>query len=184
LAGTDNAFFMIRDEDVDVGTPTSSTGTIAANELYDATANYIGASDAAVAEAAVKALQDKNGWMVKLGSGEKSLSRLVTFEGKLLATTFEADAANSTNHCGFSSKGRFYLMDLETAQPLKYLSDGTPSDNTLTAADRMRNLASTGIPSSPVIVFPKGSNAVQIIVDKETVNMINQELARVFWHSK
>lgn len=184
LAGTDNAFFMIRDEDVDAGAPTSSTGTIATNELYDATANYIGASDAAVAEAAVKALQDKNGWMVKLGSSEKALSRLVTFEGKLLATTFEADTASSTNHCGFSSKGRFYMMDVETAQPLKYLSDGTPSDNTLNATDRMRDLSSTGIPSSPVIVFPKGSNAVQIIVDKETVNLINQELARVFWHSK
>jgi len=184
LANSANAFFMLRDEDVEVGEPTSGVGILMTNDLYNATANSIGSTEEKVANAAKETLATKNGWYIKLDTGEKSLSRIVSFEGKLLATTFQADISATSNPCEFNPTGQFYLMDIGTGQPVKYLDDGSASDEPLTAADRSRNLDGRGIPSSPVIVFPEGSNRVQVVVDKETVNLIDQTLTRVFWHSK
>ena len=184
LPGSKNAFFMLRDTDVDVGPPAAGFSKINLSDLYDATANDLGSTTTATANAAESALDGARGWTVNLGAGEKSLSTVVSFDGNLLATTFEPTAAAGGNACNVTSMGRLYLMDIKTAKPVQFMADGSVNKDGLTAANRVSVLASSGIPSSPVIVFPKGSSQVQIIVDKETVSLLSQKLSRVYWHSK
>jgi len=35
-----------------------------------------------------------------------------------------------------------------------------------------------------VIIFPQDSNKVQIMVDKEAVDLINPKIKTVYWHAK
>ncbi len=184
LAGLQNNIYMIRDIDVDKGAPASGFTTIEPTDLFDATNDTISSADADVATDAQEDLDAARGWRVALASNEKALSRLVTFEGKLLATTFEAEPQIDPLSCGFDTTGRFYMMDINSAAPVPDLyPDSTRSSDSNPAA-RSRVLESSGIPSSPVIVFPKGSGTVQVIVDKESVNLINQKLSRVYWHAR
>ena len=183
LTDTDNALFMIRDTNIEKGAPATHISTIDQSDLYDATSNSIGSSDTMISDAAASSLAAASGWFVSLGNSEKALSRLVTFEGKLLATTFEANtSAASLLQCNFDSTGRFYLMSVVDAQPETNLHTSGPTDSS--TITRFTELNSSYIPSSPVIVFPKGSGQVQVIVDKEVVNLIDQQLSRVYWHAK
>jgi type IV pilus assembly protein PilY1 len=185
LTGAKNNLYMLRDEDLDKGAPAAGFTTIKAKNLFDATSDSISSTDAKTAKKAQQSLDDARGWMVALSADEKVLSALVTFEGKLLATTFQADTSADPDLCGFETTGRFYLMDVANAAPADTLGDSSTNyaedGQQLT---RSRTLQSSGIPSSPVIVFPKGSGVVQVIVDKETVNLINQKLSRVYWHAR
>ncbi len=184
LAGMQNNLYMIRDIDVDRGPPAAGFSTIKPKDLFDATNDTISSSDTDVADDARQDLEKARGWRVALASNEKALSRLVTFEGKLLATTFEADAQIDPLSCSFDTTGRFYMMDIDDAAPVSDLKPGNTASLDSNPAARSRVLDSSGIPSSPVIVFPKGSGTVQVIVDKESVNMIDQKLSRVFWHAR
>lgn len=185
LAGMQNNLYMIRDTDVDKGPPASGFSTIEPNDLFDATNDTISSSDPDVADAAKEDLDDAQGWRVALAINEKALSRLTTFEGKLLATTFEADAQIDPLTCSFEITGRLYMMDIDDASPLPdETSTASASSLDSNPAARTRVLDSSGIPSSPVIVFPKGSGSVQVIVDKESVNMLNQKISSVYWHAR
>jgi len=177
-----NAFYMLRDVDIARGIPASGFATITASNLYDATDNDIASANPTVKQAAKNALTSARGWKVELGAGEKALSRIVTFEGKLLATTFQPDD-NGSDPCKPANYTRFYMMDIASAAPVKYADDGSKNDS-INSTVRSRRLNNAGIPSSPVIVFPEGAGSVQVIVDKESVNLIDQQLSRVFWHSK
>ncbi|MEE9319186.1 MAG: PilC/PilY family type IV pilus protein [Granulosicoccus sp.] len=179
---SDNAFYMMRDVDLAKGAPVSGFSTIGASNLYDTTANEIASTNATVKQAATDALDAARGWRIDLNAGEKALSRLVTFEGKLLATTFQPDDSSS-DPCKPANYTRLYMMDVTSAAPVKYAEDGSKNE-TDNSNIRTRRLNNAGIPSSPVIVFPDGSGSVQVIVDKESVNLIDQQLSRVFWHSK
>lgn len=187
LKDVSNKLYMIRDTDIAVGPPASATVTSA--DLYDATANLVGSLDDKVAEQAVNDLENARGWYISLEPDEKALSSLVTFEGKVLATTFEPTPDKNTEaedyQCGIKATGRYYVMSVDNAEPVAELYESNTSDaNDSQVKIRSRKLDSTGIPSSPVVVFPKGSGVVQVIVDKENVNLIDQKLARVFWHAK
>ncbi|MCK5923245.1 MAG: hypothetical protein KAG66_20065, partial [Methylococcales bacterium] len=182
IKSSDNAFYMMRDVDNARGIPASGFTTITAGNLYDATANDITSTTPTVKQAAKTALNAARGWKVELDTGEKALSRVVTFEGKLLATTFQPDN-NGSDPCKPANYTRFYMMDIASAAPVKYADDGSKNDSKNSTV-RSRRLNNAGIPSSPVVVFPEGAGSVQVIVDKESVNLIDQQLTRVFWHSK
>lgn len=185
LSGSRNKLYMIKDTNIGKGAPGSSR-IIRPNDLYDATDNLTESMNTVDASQASRALDNAEGWMVALAHNEKALSRLVTFEGKLLATTFEAVPPADVNSCGLDTVGKFYAMDIETAQPARSIlpADSSAPAATTGSASRYRQLRSTGIPSSPVVIFPKGSGAAQIIVDKETVSRVEQTLTSVFWHGK
>lgn len=188
FASSQNAFFMVRDRDHEAGPPAAGFSTIKKSDLYDATSNDIGSSDDSVSDAARVALSNSHGWFVSLNTGEKSLSKVVTFQDKFMATTFEQLPAGSTSGvgsaCTISTLGRLYIMSITDARPIEILADGSESYHDPNSSKRVTELGSLTIPSSPQVVFPKGSSQVQIMVDKETVDHINQQVRTVFWHSK
>ena len=176
-----NAFFMIRDENVAKGPPARPLPPATPARLYDATANRLGSDDPAVAAAARAALEAARGWRVRLAPGEKSLSRLTSFDGELLATTFAPDATD-TDPCRFPSVRRFYRMDIGTAVPVA--TDAATETTLVDGGGRARRLGGQGIPSSPLVVFPRGASEARILVDREPVGTVGQRLARVYWHAK
>lgn len=190
LSNVSNKLYMIRDTDVEVGAPSTAFPLATANQLFDATDNQLGSADKTIAKNARDKLDAAPGWFVALSPDEKALSSLVTFEGKLLATTFEPtpdeDSDADEAECSIKATGRYYSMSVSTAEPVSNVTDssGGENGNIIKVQSRSRKLNSSGIPSSPVVVFPKGSGVVQVIVDKETVNLIDQRLARIFWHAK
>ncbi len=191
LTGQVNNFYMLRDLDTDKGAPDAAFRKIRGAKLYDATNNNIGSTDTNQATIAREALAAADGWKIALEPGEKSLSSVVTFEGRVLATTFQVDPSVASDPCSFSALGNLYTVDLETAQPIRFSDDGTEDLGTLVATDRKTPVKASGIPSSPVIVFPEADPAnpgdggqVQVVVGVETVDVINQNLVRVYWHAK
>ena len=191
LAGQVNNFYMLRDLDTDKGGPDGTFTTIRSNTLYDATNNNIGSTDANQVTVARQALAAADGWKIALDPGEKSLSSVVTFEGRVLATTFQEDPSVAADPCSFSSLGNLYIVDLETAEPVQFFNDGSQTPGPHTANDRKTRVNTSGIPSSPVIVFPEADptnpgdgGQVQVVVGVETVDVINQSLVRVYWHAR
>lgn len=177
-----NRFFMVKDKNTDSGPPPSAAAMITDSDLYDATSNDAGSSDSTTAAAAQSDLDDADGWYIDLPAGEKSLSRVVSFEGRILATTFAPAAGGlSGNNCQVTtSVGRYYAMGASDARPVEALSsDG--SSSYLSTDDRSMEISTTGIPGAPVIVFPPGGDAVQVIVDKQSVQTITQQLQHVYW---
>ena len=183
-ADSQHAIYMLQDNDIENGAPAGPPATITENELYKATANDVASSDPDVANAAQSSLAAKQGWYVELNTGEKGLSSLLSFDGNLMATTYEPSTATGDDICNFVSTGKLYIMDLADGRPVKYLADGSSITEGLTAADRVTPLNGSGIPSSPVIIFPKGSSQVQIFVDKESISAVTQRLDTVFWYGQ
>jgi len=183
---TQNRLFMVKDEYIDAGPlPTSYAARLTA-DLYDATADSINSSDSTVAAAANTALSAASGWYINLAAGEKALSQSVTFEGRLLATTFlPIGSASSAFSCSVAStQGRYYSLDIKNASATDPLSDPDNGSHIIGTNDRSVAISARGIPSSPVIVFPPGTDNVQIVVDKDTVSIVGQRLDRVMWHPR
>jgi len=190
LKTSGNAFFMLRDQDYKVGPPeaTPTTITITRSAIYNATNNDIGSSNTTIRDQAKADLKQASGWVVFLNPGEKALSKVVTYDGKFLATTFEPDEVLDENGvpdpCQFSMFGRLYVMDLRDATPVKLMDDGTETTEGLDKMARITNLNSTTIPSKPVVIFPANDSKAQIIVDKESVVAVNKQVTTVYWHAK
>ena len=185
-AGTSNKLFMLKDSDVAAGNPASGFSTITMGQLYDATSNDLGSSTISVSSAARTALNGKRGWYVNLAAGEKSLSSTLTFEGKLLATTFSPNASGSDTNCTVqATSSRYYAVHVKDATPAGVSTDTVnTSTSGLSAEQRSRVIATSGIPSAPIVVFPKNSDQAQILVDRTTVSRITQRLNRVMWHPR
>ena len=177
-----DALFMLRDADVGKGFPEGNPAPITVADLHDASADPLGSSDAEVARAAREELAAARGWRVDLAVGEKSLSRLVAFDGQLLATTYEGRLDPDTDPCSpaLDTTRRFYRLDLLTARPGD-AADAAPSEG---ARGRYTLLGGSGIPSAPLVLFPPGSGDVEVLVDRAVVDRIEQRLSRVYWHAK
>ena len=165
--------FMIRDP---LDSPLSST--LSMTDLYDATDNLIlEGTDTASEKSQLKAA---DGWKMKLESGEKSLSTLVAFGGKLRFTTYEpVTTVALTCGSGAGSIARYYVLNLDDATPA---SDSAGTDeSSLTKNDRSREIESFGIASSPVLAFLPDSDSVNVFVGKENVGNITSRLNRIYW---
>lgn len=182
-ASTQNRLFMVKDRSVDGPLPSDFT-TIITSDLHDASADNINSSDAQLQSDAQTELKDGDGWFIQLASGEKSLSSPVTFEGRLLATTFlPIGSGSNTDTCSVAStQGRYYELNISTASAAE--DPNAPDDPSATTPARSKVISARGIPSSPVVVFPPGTSDVQIVVDKNTVSTVNQRLDRVMWHPR
>ncbi len=179
LPETRNAFYMLRDTDTAKGTPANAS-LIQFSDLYDATDNDIASDDTAKASRAAASLAEKRGWRVMLASGEKAITQLVTFEGQLLATTFESNVAPGGSSCGFEPLRRFYRMGLEDGRPLL----ANPSTDDQKSFTRHEIVAGRGIASSPVVAFTPGTSSATVLVDNRVVSLFEQKLRRVYWHSQ
>ncbi len=179
---SNDKFYMVRDNYVDEPLP-ASHNAITLSDLYNASANSIGSSDKPIAEDAREKLKAKAGWYIELGPNEKSLSQVVTFEGKLLATTFDLDAADLNDPCSSVGTNYYYMMDVATAQPVPP-SNLSAGDVEFTAADRKQLVNGDGILSQPKIIFPPDGADPAVLVDNELVTTFDQKISRIFWHSR
>lgn len=199
LTDVQNNFYMIRDTDVKKGAPSNEFSTVSVTDLYNATDNDIQSGVTSKADTAYSALKAARGWRVKLYDNEKSLSGVLTYEGKVMATTFRAAThSDDDSACSFEPTGKFYVMDVNDASILNPLDDDSTSeedgpttnendpdsDNPQTRYRRGQVINTQGIPSSPVPVLTKGSNTVQVFVDKEPVDEFDRTLTRVYWHAR
>jgi len=174
---------MIRDRYVKDALP-NNFNTIKANDLHDATLNPIGDENDNKAANAREDLNTSEGWYIRLDDHEKVLSQLVTFEGRLLGTTFGLEESQIADACEPPGENRFYQMDLATAQPLKNnTADGDTQAN-LIQGGRGQRVNGDGILSQPTVMFPPNGNEVSIIVDNEIVSTFTQDFTRIFWHSQ
>lgn len=195
LTGTANQLVMLRDLDYEFGAPelpaaVSTYPTITSNNLHDATPNDIGSTDAALVSAARTDLAAKRGWKITLNANEKALSQLLTFEGKIMATTFEPLPDASNDPCNFESTGRLYTVRVGDARPVQVLPDGSETYGELPASKRITLLNTPGIPSKPVKFFGGGGSGSggnvgnNTMVGTESIPGSSSQVKTVFWHGK
>lgn len=178
---SNDRMFMIRDKAIRDDLP-NNFNTITTTNLYDATDNDIGSSDKLIANNAREALNNSEGWYIDLGANEKSLSQLVTFQNKILATTFDLDADVAIDPCSGIGSNSFYYMDVATGMPLQF-GTGSASVDTTSPGARKTLVNGDGILPHPTLVFTE-SGDVTVLVDNEVVTAFPQLLTRVYWHSR
>ena len=179
-ANSQNKLWVLKDRNLSMGAPADQE-VIRSDDLYDVTENLVGSTDATVAAQAQTELATARGWRLDLAPGEKSLSRLLTFEGNLLATTFEPVEAADAFVCNVDPIGRYYQMDIRTALPTSSFAD---TDGDVSTAQRYQSIPTTNIPASPVVVFPQGSEETQVYVGLTAVDKVETQLSRVYWHAR
>jgi len=183
-----NAMFVLKDKNIDAGAPSDlSELPLAVDDLYNATANNAGSSDSDVASTAKNSLMEEQGWYISLAAGEKVLAEPNVLQNELHFTTFAPDlsGASTSNPCAAAGTvGRYYRVDAVDATPVANL-DADPSDTSLTpltTSDRSTIVSNHGIPGPATMVFPEGSNGVQVYVDKNKVTEVPQQLFNVLWY--
>lgn len=189
LYDTKNALYMIKDKDIDVGPPDSASfAVVDAADLYDATNNDIGSDNDTFAESAKSALAAAPGWKVFLSPGEKSLSKVMTYQGNIYATTFNPNPSTTNvaeaDPCSVSTvSNNLYMMRLLDAQPAELNSNGATSTiKQGTSEDRKTELKEKfTIPPSPTVAYlPKP----QIMVGRESLGEVENKIRTVFWHAR
>ena len=145
-------FYMIKDTAI-WHTPDWSTYTVTAH------GNFLDASTTALTRN--DALNPVNkGWYVDFSSSEKSFSRAILFDYSIFFTTYSADIVNPDSLCeaaGTIGTARIYGLDMITANGAINW-DGSTEDP-LTITDRTSQLQLQGIPPSPMLLFPGGTDA-------------------------
>lgn len=185
-----NNFYMIRDTDVSPGAPAQNPyPTVTPASLHDATDNAVQSGNPDNVEAAEADLKAKRGWRVKLDAGEKSLSSILTYEGRVMATTFTPAVTDNDELCGEGPKGLFYVMDVNDASVIDPVlgdpaSSGTTDPAGVSKLQRTTTVNTRGIPGGPVAVLTKSADEGQIFVDREVVDTFERALTQVFWHAK
>ncbi|MES9992267.1 MAG: hypothetical protein ABW098_09950 [Candidatus Thiodiazotropha sp.] len=151
-------FYMIKDPNV-WAKPTTYV-TVLQNQLYDASDNTVqdgSGSDQITAEASLRSM---NGWYIDFGLSEKSFSKAVLYDYAVLFTTFSAERSPDIAACearGAVGVGRFYAINMKDASAI---FDGLGgNEGTLDINDRSKVLSMMGMPPSPTLVFPEGSEA-------------------------
>lgn len=171
--GTANALFVLKDVDDATGAPPSFAGTIGTTALHDATDDAPTVAPAALAAG----LADERGWQLRLAPSEKSLSCLVSFDGQLMATTYEADGGPGGEPCSIAETQRPWTLDIGTAR-----ADGPGGDDGTLV--RSRELGGSGIPSAVQNVFSADSDEVGSYVGIGQEKEENVALRRVYWHAR
>ncbi|OUR88676.1 hypothetical protein A9Q81_23330 [Gammaproteobacteria bacterium 42_54_T18] len=186
---TTDRFYMIKDSNV-FNAPSSyqyvsgsPTSTITETNLYDATEDLIDSTTEAVATAAKTAMNSAYGWYITLeNEGEKVLAESITYDFKLLFTTF-APSGDTVTTCGpDTGVGRLYLVNLLDATPVLD-SDG---DTLGEPEDRVYTLLKGGIPPAPVLINNPNSESSTppVCVSTECLSDIDLDAApqqKTYW---
>ena len=85
----DDRMYVYRDIDVEKGAPASYVSAATESDLYDTTSNLIVEGTTAQQNDAKAELQSKDGWFIKLASGQKNLSGAIAFDRDLMFTTYQ-----------------------------------------------------------------------------------------------
>ncbi|MCM8855978.1 MAG: VWA domain-containing protein [Candidatus Thiodiazotropha sp.] len=144
-------FYMIKDTAI-WHIPDWSTYTVTAH------GNFLDASATALAKTAVLNPLNK-GWFVDFTSSEKSFSRAILYDYAIFFTTYSADTVVPDSLCeavGTIGTARIYGLDMITANGAINWNGST--DDPLTITDRTSQLQLQGIPPSPMLLFPGGTD--------------------------
>ena len=107
----------------------------------------------------------KSGWYISLGSTEKVLAPSITFNRRIIFTTYLPPSTSSvTCSQGGSGTGRVYFIDLFDGTPVVRSPAADPlitDPASLSTGDRFVKLQAPGIPAAPVVAFnPKPTPCV------------------------
>ncbi len=175
-----NKFYVLKDRDYQF--ILSSYTKVTESDLYDATANTIQeGADQATRKTASTTLRSAAGWFINMeNAGEKILSTALTFENKILFTTYQPETTQSTSACQVSiGTGRFYFMSIVDATPVAQLTTAPlPS-----RANRVKDLKVSALPPSPQPVFTK--NDVRVLVGTEELPInVKKKILKTYWRVK
>ncbi|GAB1261385.1 PilC/PilY family type IV pilus protein [Aurantivibrio plasticivorans] len=166
----EDRFYMIKQP---IAKPASYT-KLAESDLYDATANLAGSSDATVAAQAKLDLASTQGWYIRLtNAGEKVLSTGVTANAQTLFTSYVPDA--QTDPCN-PNPGLGYLYGVNTLDATPFIpnSNGDPV--------RSVQLDSGNIPSTPtLIVLPDGTTRTLVGPEEEGELIDSDPIHKTYW---
>lgn len=160
-------FYMIENHDIR-SAPTDAEGNVSYtklthDDLYNATANLVQEGADTVAERS--SLNSAQGWYIDLEApGEKALAPSVTFNGRVMFTTYQPNPDISETTCSpGQGLGRAYLVNVLDATPYKNLDGDDSTDKN----DRSTTLARGGIPPGFTLLFPGGGEGVIGLVGPE-----------------
>ncbi|MGK0498549.1 MAG: type IV pilus assembly protein PilY1 [Oceanicoccus sp.] len=92
------------------------------------------------------------GWFLALtGTGEKGLSSTVTFNEKIVMTTFLPISISSCD--GSTGSGRYYFLDALTGSSTLVDDNNTPNDRTDDSNINFKSLIHGGIPPKPALIY-------------------------------
>lgn len=166
--------------------------TLGEADLFDATSNALGELTGEALNQARQMFEDKSGWYIRLeNAGEKVLSNATTTNGVTYFTTYVPNdpSAASGEFCRTTTPGtsRLYAVRTDNATPTPFQTVPLPGQ-TLVAEDRYSDLATTGIPASPVAIKVANESGnlteekVQICVGLECKSTIEPpQIHPVYW---
>jgi type IV pilus assembly protein PilY1 len=103
---------------------------------------------------------DSRGWYIDYSATEKSFSKAILYDYAIFFTTYSSEIDVPDSLCeaiGTIGTARVYGIDLLTANAAIHW-DGKTED-VLTISDRSSELQLQGIPPSPALIFPGGTDA-------------------------
>ena len=186
----EDAFFVIHDYNIH-GPALNGSGaavytTLTMSDLFDATSNIIGQGTATEITAARASLAGKEGFYIWLNEpdgsfvGEKVLARSLTFDNKVLFTTYKpVDSPAGACSPSQGSAGVYYIsLHDGTAVQDSDLSGG----DTLTRTDRRTNLVRGGIPPEPSIIFHENGPVILVGTEKGPSADLKINPKKYYWH--
>jgi len=176
--------FVLKDYDIEKGVPAAGINEISAVDLFDSTPYDLGSDDSEVVNAAKDALRAAPGWRLELNPGEMVLSSTASFQESLLMTTYQpTEAVPDEEACTVTTAlNRYYALDLRNGNPVQYLSGD--SSGGLSSSDRSKVVSTSGISSSPLLIFQASTDEVNVLVDKAIVDSMNSKLYTQFWYNR
>jgi len=184
--------YLFKDNDVyNTRTSYTSADVLGETDLYDATLNLVSlpdgadAAEVAASEAALTALESKQGWLIKLDDetntdtwvGEKGLSETLFVEGVLIVTTYLPDTGAATSACSIDSSGTgkvFFLDVLDASASYPSSAD--------TRSDRYDTLDKSGIPPSPNVIITKGGEPTLCIGTECEAAEFSKGIRKTHWY--
>lgn len=150
--GTADRFYILKDPDVTNDTNSSTLPIAGESELYDATSNLAGSSDATVAKTAREAIYNAKGLYLRLSATEKVLSESSTFNNQVIFASYTPPSNTVASDACKAKSGdsRFYQINITDATPAQDFNNS----GTLTTEDRYKQLTVAGLPPDPIILFP------------------------------
>lgn len=185
----EDRFYMIKQFDTH-GKPSSYTTHTEAS-LYDATNNLLQegtADEQALAELELSSADNqqslshpdvKYGWFLKMeNSGEKVLASSATIMNQIAFTSYEPSAPSAATCEPKHGTNRIYVVDAAFGTPLI----DTNNDGTIDKADRVTQLKTGSIASTPTVIDTIDSKPT-VWVGTERIDNINTDVdsVRTYW---
>ncbi|WP_419835915.1 hypothetical protein [Endozoicomonas atrinae] len=147
--------YVIRDPHI-YEPPTSynydSGSVVTESSLCDATSNVLQEGSSTQKEVALRNLNNKNGWFIRLEEpGEKILSNVKTFGGIMLFNSFAVNTASGSACSSNPGLNYFYALNIENAGSV-FNFDNLGSNGALDKSNRKKLLKHSSLAPDPAII--------------------------------